>query len=190
VAYAPDWRHAPHHVGLALAAVGPPEAERRRVFKKSRRWLKKGHAAAVLNELERLAQRRGVLGALATPVAYMDKHLEAGRLECDRVQRPGLPVGGGAIESATRRVVNQRPKGNGLMWCGGNAEGMLTLRAAAPTGGWEEALQQALQSSYRDGRQDWHWSSPDMPIQLKAEVPIEPPVSQVPFTAGDSLAPT
>jgi hypothetical protein len=190
VAYALDWCHALHHVGLALAAVGLPEAEHRRVFKKLRKWLKKGHAAAVLNELERLAERRGALGALATPVAYLDKHLEAGHLEYDEMQRLGLPIGSGAIESAIRRVVNQRLKGNGLMWCEGNAEGMLLLRAAALTGRWEEALQQALQSSCRDGRQDWHWSSPDMPIQLKAEVPIEPPMLQAQTTTGDRQAPT
>jgi hypothetical protein len=190
VAYALDWCHALHHVGLALAAVGLAEAEHRRVYKKLRKWLKKGHAAAVLNELERLAERRGVLGALATPVAYLDKHLEAGHLEYDEMQRLGLPIGSGAIESAIRRVVNQRLKGNGLMWCEGNAEGMLLLRAAALTGRWEEALQQALQSSCRDGRQDWHWSSPDMPIQLKAEVPIGPPVSQALAAVGDRLVPT
>jgi hypothetical protein len=118
-------------------------------------------------------------------VAYLDKHLEAGHLEYDEMQRLGLPIGSGAIESAIRRVVNQRLKGNGLMWCEGNAEGMLLLRAAALTGRWEEALHQALQSSCRDGRQDWHWSSPDMPIQLKAEAPIEPPVLQDQAATGD-----
>ena len=190
VAYALDWCHALHHVGLALAAVGLPEGEHRRVFKKLRKWLKKGHAAAVLNELERLAEQRGVLVALATPVAYLDKHLEAGHLEYDEMQRLGLPIGSGAIESAIRRVVNQRLKGNGLMWCEGNAEGMVLLRAAALTGRWEAALQQALQSSCRDGRQDWHWSSPDMPMQLKAEVSIEPPVLQAQATTGDMRVPT
>jgi hypothetical protein len=160
------------------------------VFKKLRKWLKKGHAAAVLNELERLAERRGEPGAPATPVAYLDKHLEAGHLECDEVQRLGLPVGSGAIESATRRVVDQGLKGNGLMWREGNAEGMLLPRAVALTGRWEEALQRAWQSSCRDGRQDWHWSSPDMPIQVKAEVPIEPPVAQAQTTSADRMAPT
>jgi hypothetical protein len=37
VAYALDWCHALHHVGLALAAVGLPEAEHRRVFKNLRK---------------------------------------------------------------------------------------------------------------------------------------------------------
>jgi len=179
VAYALDWCHALHHVGLALAAVGLPEAEHRRVFKKLRKWLKKGEAAAVLNELERLGEKHGMLEAMVTPVAYLDKHLEAGHLDYDEMRRRGLPIGSGAIESAIRRVVNQRLKGNGLMWGEGNAEGMLLLRAAALTGRWDEEMRRALQSACEDGYRDWHWSSPDMPIQLKAEVEVKPPVPQV-----------
>ena len=189
VAYALDWCHALHHVGLALAAVGLPEAEHRRVFKKLRKWLKKGEAAAVLNELERLGEAAGVLEAMATPVAYLDKHLEAGHLDYDKLHRRGLPIGSGAIESAIRRVVNQRLKGNGLMWCEANAEGMVLLRAAALTGRWEEALDQALQSSCQDGRVEWHWSSPDMPLQLKADIPIRPPPSQVVGPTEDRRVP-
>jgi hypothetical protein len=178
VAYALDWCHALHHVGLALAAVGLPAEEHRRVFKKMRKWLKKGQAAVVLNELERLGEKHGALEAMATPVAYLDKHLEAGHLAYDTMQQRGLPIGSGAIESAIRRVVNQRLKGNGLMWYEGNAEGMLLLRAAALTGRWDEALERALQSKWQDGHLDWDWSSPDMPFQLKAGIPIQPPVPQ------------
>ena len=179
VAYALDWCHALHHVGLALSACGLPQAEHRRVFKKLRKWLKKGEAAAVLNELERLGEKHGVLQAMTTPVAYLDKHLEAGHLDYDLMHRRGLPIGSGAIESAIRRVVNQRLKGNGLMWCQGNAEGMLLLRAAALTGRWDAEVQRALQSACEDGHCDWSWSSPDMPFQLKAKVDVAPPRPQV-----------
>ena len=184
VAYALDWCHALHHVGLALATVGLPEAEHRRVFKKLRKWLKKGEAAGVLNELERLGQKQGVLEAMATPVAYLDKHLEAGHLEYDKMQRRGLPIGSGAIESAIRRVVNQRLKGNGLMWCEGNAEGMLLLRAAALTGRWDEEIQRALHSACEDGCGDWHWSSPDMPFELNTGIDVRPPQTQTQPESG------
>jgi hypothetical protein len=188
VAYALDWCHALHHVGLALAAVGLPADERRRVFKKLRKWLKKGLAAAVLNELERLGGKHGALEAMATPVAYLDKHLAAGHLEYDDLQSRGLAIGSGAIESAIRRVINLRLKGNGMMWNEGNAEGMLLLRAAALTGRWDEALEHALLSKWRDGQLDWIWSSPDMPFQLKAKVEIKPPVPQVQSVPKDRRA--
>jgi hypothetical protein len=189
VAYALDWCHALHHVGLALAAALLPEAEHRRVFKKSRKWLKKGRAAAVLNELERVGEERGVLEAMRTPVAYLDKHLAAGHLEYDEMRRRGLPIGSGAIESAIRRVINLRLKGNGLMWGEDNAEGMLLLRAAALSGRWEEAMDQALQSLCEDGCRPWHWASPDMPFQLKAKAPIKPPVPQAETATRDRRVP-
>src|SRR6266436_6368634 len=45
-----DWCHAVHHVSLALASV-LPEAERKRVFKKLRKWLKAGRRRKVVDEL-------------------------------------------------------------------------------------------------------------------------------------------
>jgi hypothetical protein len=189
VAYALDWCHALHHVGLALSAVGLPADEHRRVLKKLRKWLKQGKAGAVLNELERLGEEHEVLLAMATPMAYLDKHLEAGHLAYDEMQKRGLPIGSGAIESAIRRVINLRLKGNGMMWYEGNAEGMLLLRAAALTGRWEEAMDRALKSKWEDGRLDWRWSSPDMPFQLKAEVEVAPPVPQVQPAARDRRIP-
>lgn len=188
VAYALDWCHALHHVGLALGAVALPAGEHRRVFKKLRKWLKKGLAAVVLNELERLGERHGTLEAMATPVAYLDKHLAAGHLEYDDLQSRGLAIGSGAIESAIRRVINLRLKGNGMMWHEGNAEGMLLLRAAALTDRWDEALDRALLSKWQDGQLDWVWSSPDMPFQLKAKVEIKPPVPQVQSMSEDRRA--
>jgi hypothetical protein len=185
VTYTLDWCHALHHVGLALAALKLAKEEHKRVFKKFRKWLKKGEAAGVLNELDQLGKKRGMAWAMETPMAYLDKHLEAGRLEYDAMQEQGLPIGSGAIESAVRRVVNQRLKGNGMMWLEGNAEGMLQLRAAALTERWDETIAQALRSSCEDGDRDWHWDSPDMPLQLKAKVAITPPEPQVQSNQGD-----
>lgn len=179
VVYALDICHALHHVGLALAACGLDGGEKRRVYKKMRKWLKAGKAACVLNELDRLGEEHGALEAMAGEVAYLDKHLAAGRLEYDEMQERGLPIGSGAIESAIRRVINQRLKGNGLMWHEENAEGMLLLRAAALTGRWDEEMRKAIESSWADGNRDWIWSSPDMPSQLNSNEVIEPPKPQV-----------
>ena len=40
----------------------------------------------------------------------------------------GCRLGSGAIESAIRRVINLRLKGNSISWYEENAEGMLMLR--------------------------------------------------------------
>ena len=188
VAYALDFWHAVHHLGLALSCVGLAAAEHRRVFKKMRKWLKRGWLGSVLGELERLGKERGVLEAMATPLAYIRKHQEAGHLKYGELQRRGLPIGSGAIESAVRRVINQRLKGNGLMWYEDNAEAMLLLRAAALTGRWHEAMQQALHSYCADGHLDWKWASPDLPFLLKADIPIKPPTPQTQSPQQDRRA--
>src|SRR5215469_10727409 len=92
----------------------------------------------------------------------------------------GVALGSGAIESAIRRVVNLRLKGNGILWEVENAEAMLALRAAALTGRWEEALDHARQTMARDRRVDWRWRSPDMLAELKAQAVNSPPSPQSP----------
>jgi hypothetical protein len=175
VDYVLDFYHAVHHVGLALAKVGLEAAEHRRVYKKLRKWLKAGRPWDVLAELRRLGRRHGVLGAMRVELAYLQKHRKAGRLRYSRLRSQGLPIGSGAVESAIRRVVNLRLKGNGQMWLEENAEGMILLRGAALTGRWEEGLAHALQARCIQGCVEWVWSSPDMPLQLKAKTVIRPP---------------
>jgi hypothetical protein len=101
-------------------------------------------------------------------------------------RRRGVPLGSGAIESAIRRVVNLRRKGNGLLWYVDNAEGMLVLGAAALTGRWQETLTQVGEAMARDRRIDWQWLSPDMPEQLKAPDDIKPPQAQPQSETGTS----
>jgi len=40
-----------------------------------------------------------------------------------------LPIGSGPMESAIRRVINLRMKGNGIFWLEKNAEAMIMLRS-------------------------------------------------------------
>lgn len=173
-----DWCHAVHQVSLALEALGLGEAERRRLFKKLRKWLRRGWCGSVARELERLGAERRWPAALEQPLAYLSKHMEAGHLDYADFRRRGLPVGSGAVESALRRVVNLRLKGPGLMWQEGNAEGALVLRAAAVTGRWEETIAHARAEIGRDRQLRWEWQSPDMAAELKAGTPITPPTPQ------------
>ena len=107
-----DWCHAVHHVSLALAAV-VAEAERKRVFKKLRKWLKAGRWQKVVNELVRLAGEKKLPEGTEvwTEIAYLGRHGEEGHLDYATYRRRRLPVGSGAIESAIRRVINLRLKG-------------------------------------------------------------------------------
>jgi hypothetical protein len=55
-----------------------------------------------------------------------------------------IPLGSGAVESAIRRVVNQRLKGPSIFWRGPNAERMLHLRCYLKAGRWEEIMQRVV----------------------------------------------
>src|SRR5258705_5440408 len=81
-----------------------------------------------------------------------------------------LPVGSGAIESAIRRVINLRMKGNSIFWKQENAEGMLVLRGLVLSRRWKETFAKITQSMASDRRLDWNWLLPDMPAQLKANI--------------------
>lgn len=174
-----DWCHALHHVSLALEALGLEAKERRRVYGQCRKWLRAGQVGKVLAELAVRGGDRADDAALETELRYLEKHQSAGHLDYNRYRRRGLALGSGAIESAIRRVVNLRLKGPGLMWREENAEAHLVLRAAVLTERWQETLEHVRTTMASDRRLDWHWKSPDMPAELKAGVPIAPPLPQV-----------
>jgi hypothetical protein len=173
-----DWCHAVHNLSLALEALGLPEQERQRRYGQLRGWLRQGWQGMLLRELEALGEAAGNPKGLEQPLGYLSKHAAAGHMDYKRLRRRGLPQGSGAIESAIRRVINLRLKGPGLMWREENAEGALALRAAAVTERWEETMAWVREEMGRDRQVGWAWVAPDMLADLKADVPIKPPVPQ------------
>jgi hypothetical protein len=174
-----DWCHAVHHISLALEPL-LDGAERKRVFKKLRKWLKRGSWQKVVEELLSLAGETELVedAPLWTEISYLDRHGEEGHLEYATYRRHGLPLGSGAIESAIRRVINLRLKGNSIYWEEDNAEAMLMLRGLVLSGRWQEVFAKITKSLAEDRRLDWKWTSPDMPAELKAGITIAPPTLQ------------
>jgi len=76
-----------------------------------------------------------------------------------RFKRRGLPIGSGAAESAIRRVINLRLKGNAKFWLAENAEAMLMMRCYLKTGRFEDFIDWATHSAVR-WRQSAHEASP------------------------------
>jgi hypothetical protein len=173
-----DFWHAAQHIGLALGHVPIAEKERRRLYRKLRKWLKGGKAWEMTQELRRLGDKHGVLEAMQEDLGYLEKHEDHGHTDYARFLRQGLPIGSGAVESAIRRVINLRIKGPGLLWEEENAEGMVVLRAAVLSGRWEELMEKTRESLSRNRRIDAKWTSPDMRAVLKADVVVRPPTPQ------------
>jgi hypothetical protein len=185
-----DWCHAVHHISLALEML-LQGAERKRVYKKMRKWLRAGSWQKVVDEL--LAMAGGAAlpeeSSIWTEIAYLGRHGEEGHLDYATFRRRGLPQGSGAIESAIRRVINLRLKGNGIFWEEENAEAILVLRGLVLSGRWNEVFAKITESLALDRRLDWQWVSPDMPAELKANITIAPPKPQT-LTPQGSYATT
>jgi hypothetical protein len=176
-----DWCHAVHHISLALEPL-LEDAERKHVFKKLRKWLKQGRWQKVVDALVRLLILADLpdTSAVMTQISYVERHGEAGHLDYAKFRRRGLPLGSGAIESAVRRVINLRMKGNSIFWAEENAEAMLVLRGLVLSGRWPEVFVKMTESLASDRRLAWEWQSPDMPAELNAGIPITPPQPQPP----------
>lgn len=176
-----DWCHAVHHISLALEHI-LEGVERTRIFKKLRKWLKQGQWQKVVKELHELMYEAGLTDAaeadVLTEINYLEKHGEAGHLDYTKYKRRGLPLGSGAIESAVRRVINLRMKGNSIFWKEENAEAMLVLRGLVLSKRWKEEFAKITASLASDRRLDWKWTPPDMPAQLKANTVNDPPTPQ------------
>jgi hypothetical protein len=173
-----DWYHAVHHVSLLLQALGLETAERQRHFQQVRKRLRAGRARQIIAELAALAGTRVNDDDVRRELVYLETHTYAGHMDYAAFRRRGVPLGSGAIESAVRRVVNLRLKGNGITWYEENAEALLVLRAVALSRRWQETLEHVQAIMASDRRLDWSWQSPDMPAELKAGLDIQPPKSQ------------
>lgn len=173
-----DWCHAVHNLSLALESLGLGEQQRQQHYQQLRGWLRQGWHGLWQRELEELGEAAGNPAGLEQPLNYLCNHAAAGHMDYKRLRRRGLPQGSGAIKSAIRRVINLRLKGPSLMWQEENAEGALAQRAAAVTERWEETMAWVREGMGRDRLIGWAWRSPDMMAQLKAKVPVKPPMPQ------------
>lgn len=179
-----DWCHAVGHLSLAVETLKLPKKEQDAFFCKLRQQLREGK---VKEALEELRQRSGVKPkkALRREIKYLEKH--ASHMAYQQLRQAGLPMGSGAIESAIRRVVNLRLKGNGMLWLKDHAEAMLALRAAVLSDRWEETLEHVRATMATDRKIGWKWSSPDTSCASKSHTQKIPRVSQ-PFAPQQVLA--
>ena len=135
-----DFYHAVEH--LKAVADGHKqfsETERKAWIKKQRKRLYSGGVAKVIKEMEELEGEK-----VQTEKAYFANRQK--QMQYAALKKAGVPIGSGAVESAMRRIVNLRLKGNGIFWRKENAEHVLLLRCYAKAGRWANLLPLALRS--------------------------------------------
>lgn len=79
------------------------------------------------------SKRRGKKTALNKMNNYFEYHE---RFDYKNLVATEHPIGSGSIESAIRRVINMKLKGNGIFWLEDNCEKMIYLRCQFLTGRW------------------------------------------------------
>jgi hypothetical protein len=171
-----DCCHAAHHLSLALQALGLPDEERTATYRTLRHQWRAGRSREVVATLRKMAAGQPPDSGVWVAIEYLNKHEP--HLRYDWFAYRGRPLGSGAVESAIRRVINLRMKGQGIDWREENAEAMLVRRAAALTGRWEETMERTQASMAQDRRRDWHWAAPDIEAELKSDAVIKPPMAQ------------
>ena len=133
-----DWFHAVETLTeIADTPAQWPEGERER-------WLKRAKALLHAGSIDKLLRHFDLL-AVGRRAASVNKHRDyfasnQERMQYDDFEKKRLPRGSGSIESAIRRVVNMRLKGNGTFWRIENAEAMLMLRSYLKSGRFDDLV--------------------------------------------------
>lgn len=136
-----DFYHAVEHLNtVAKLCRRWPEKRRRQWVSRLKRYLWQGKNEQVVAAVKEIC--RGRNGKL---IARERKYFEnnSNRMKFAAARRKKLPIGSGPMESAIRRVINLRMKGNGIFWLEENAEAMIMLRSYYKAGRWDNILQLA-----------------------------------------------
>jgi len=130
-----DFYHAVQHLGeIVRHCTHWTEAMRRGWLKDQRRNLLKGQLGRVLDAIDSVCRARHA-PELSRERRYFLRN--RARMGYARLSEQHWPIGSGAMESAMRRVVNLRLKGNGIFWNRETAEEMLMLRSYYKAGHWD-----------------------------------------------------
>ena len=173
-----DFCHAAHHVSLALQTLGWDEARRRETYGRLRTLLKNSRWEGVTRQLIQWAHSQPRNKDIWTEIRYLNSHGQEGHLSYVTFRRRGIPCGSGAIESAIRRVINQRLKSNAIYWRQENAEAVFAVRATLLCDRWEETLTRVRHSMARDRRLAWRWDAPNTVPELNENAKVQPSQSQ------------
>lgn len=132
-----DFYHAVQHLGsFAEACTHWPRARRTRWRNHARQLLRAGKIETVLEEMQKLLERRPRSKALRRDLHYFRRNRR--RFAYAWARRLRLPIGSGPMESAIRRVINLRLKGPGIFWHEETAEAMIMIRAYYKAQRWHE----------------------------------------------------
>ena len=135
-----DLPHTVGYLGRVLDKLNDGIVDRKEWLAEQKTSLLRGDLDEVLDALRYLSVAYDI--DVSAAEVFLEKH--RGRLCYLFCRDDGQPMGSGAVESAIRRVVNLRLKGNSIYWLREHAEAVLHLRSQLVTGRWEEMVKRTL----------------------------------------------
>jgi hypothetical protein len=139
-----DFYHASEHLGSFTALL----KDQRKASPLHHRWahmLRQGRALQVMQELRHRADRVADRDAAIREINYFRNNLS--RMDYDRYEEQGFPIGSGLVEGSCKFVVGKRFKGNGMRWKKQDNTRVLRVRV--------EKLNGTLQKYFRPEPQNW-----------------------------------
>lgn len=131
-----DFYHAVEHLGdVASLRKGWNQKRRRQWVSRQTRYLWTGKNEMVVEAVRQITRGRNSK-LIKREKAYFENNLP--RMLYAQARNCKLPIGSGPMESAIRRVINLRMKGNGIFWLEENAEAMIMLRSFYKAGRWDD----------------------------------------------------
>lgn len=135
-----DLYHAVEYLGRLIKPLSPDRIDRGTWLAEAKLNLLTGDLDELLVAIRSLPKHDDL--KVDAALAYFEKHRE--RLDLMFSRPDGQPMGSGAVESAVRRVINLRLKGNGIFWLREHAECVIHLRAHLLAGRWSELVKRTL----------------------------------------------
>lgn len=131
-----DFYHAVEHLNVvASLRKGWNQKRRRQWVSRQTRYLWTGINEEVVKAVREITRGRNSK-LINRERSYFENNLH--RMQYARARNCKLPIGSGPMESAIRRVINLRMKGNGIFWLEDNAEAMIMLRSFYKAGRWND----------------------------------------------------
>lgn len=133
-----DWYHAVETLGEIAACRAKWSAKERSAWiDETKKPLYSGDIETVLERIDALSVGRGAK-EIKKHRDYFARNAE--RMQYSSFRKRKIPIGSGAVESAVRRVINLRIKGNAKFWRESNAEGMLLIRSYLKAGRFDDLI--------------------------------------------------
>jgi len=132
-----DRYHAVEYLGTASKnGTWSGDSTRTKWVKRAKNKLDAGRIGDLVEQIGELTSNGLSADEVATAQDYFARN--ESRMDYPAFRAAGIPIGSGSVESAIRRVINLRMKGNSIYWLAEHADGMIHLRSQLKSGRWDE----------------------------------------------------